>query len=190
MNKINGLSFILLVVLSGLLMVFTVSCAKKAVQSDPSMETEQAQSADGDGDTGELDEQALEEKRLEEERLAAEQEAMAARDMFENEDIFFEYDSAALLSDAQATLQEKAAWMNTNSDVTVILEGHCDERGTEAYNLALGERRADAAKTFLIDLGITPERMTTISYGEERPVDPARNEEAWARNRRTHFVIE
>jgi peptidoglycan-associated lipoprotein len=70
------------------------------------------------------------------------------------------------------------------------VEGHCDERGTEAYNMALGERRAEAAKDYIVNLGIAPNRIGTISYGEERPVDPRHNEEAWAKNRRAHFVID
>jgi peptidoglycan-associated lipoprotein len=71
----------------------------------------------------------------------------------------------------------------------VTIEGHCDERGTNEYNLALGDRRAESAKSFLIDLGIDSSRLTTISYGEERPVDPRNMEEAWAKNRRDHFVV-
>ena len=77
-----------------------------------------------------------------------------------------------------------------HQDVTVTIQGHCDERGTNEYNLALGDRRADSTKTFLVDLGISASRLTTVSYGEERPVDPRHNEEAWAKNRRAHFVID
>ena len=74
-------------------------------------------------------------------------------------------------------------------DATATIEGHCDERGTNEYNLDLGDRRAESAKAFLTDLGIDPARLTTISYGEERPVDPRHMEEAWAKNRRDHFVV-
>ena len=74
-------------------------------------------------------------------------------------------------------------------DVTVIIEGHCDERGTNEYNMALGDRRAESAKSFLVDFGIALERLATVSYGEERPFDPRHNKEAWAKNRRAHFVI-
>jgi peptidoglycan-associated lipoprotein len=74
-------------------------------------------------------------------------------------------------------------------DATVTIEGHCDERGTNAYNMALGQRRADAAKDFLVNLGVDATRLTTISYGEEQPVDYGHNEEAWAKNRRDHFVL-
>ena len=72
----------------------------------------------------------------------------------------------------------------------MTIEGHCDERGTDEYNLALGDRRANSAKSFLVDLGISPRRLTTISFGEERPLDPRHNEEAWAKNRRCEFVID
>jgi peptidoglycan-associated lipoprotein len=75
-------------------------------------------------------------------------------------------------------------------DASVIIEGHCDERGTNAYNIALGDRRAVSTKVFLLDLGIDANQLSTISYGEERPVDTAQNEEVWAQNRRAHFMIE
>jgi peptidoglycan-associated lipoprotein len=84
---------------------------------------------------------------------------------------------------------QKAEWLRENPARTVTIEGHCDDRGTNEYNLALGDRRAESAKTFLVDLGIDATRLITISYGEERPVDPRSNEEAWAKNRRDHFVV-
>ena len=84
---------------------------------------------------------------------------------------------------------QKAAWLRANTNVTVTIEGHCDERGTNEYNLALGDRRADSAKAFLVDLGIAASRLTTISYGEERPLCLQKNEECWSKNRRGHFVI-
>jgi peptidoglycan-associated lipoprotein len=91
--------------------------------------------------------------------------------------------------EAMEVLKEKAAFMRDNPGITVMIEGHCDERGTNEYNLALGDRRANSAKTYLTDLGIQGSRMTTVSYGEEQPVDSGHGEEAWARNRRGHFVI-
>ena len=83
----------------------------------------------------------------------------------------------------------KLTFLNQNSSVRSQIEGHCDERGTNEYNLALGERRANAAKQYLTTAGVSAGRLSTISYGEERPLDPGRNEAAWARNRRAHFVI-
>ena len=103
--------------------------------------------------------------------------------------IYFEFDKSTLTPMAQDTLMRHAAWLRANSDVTVTIEGHADERGTNEYNLALGDRRADSAKAFLVDLGIGASRLTTISYGEERPLCMQRDEECWAKNRRGHFVI-
>jgi peptidoglycan-associated lipoprotein len=182
-------------------MLFTVSCAKKTVETDTAaVDTEQmtqdeeARLAAERAKQEELDRQleearlkSLEEERLKEEAARAAEEA--ARNLFINEDVYFEFDSSALLSTAQDVLKRKAEWLRANPYVSIIIEGHCDERGTNEYNLALGDRRANSAKAFLVDLGIDASRMTTISYGEERPVDPRSNEEAWAKNRRAHFVI-
>ena len=112
------------------------------------------------------------------------------RSTFENEDIHFGYDSSALTTEAQDLLRKKAAFLKANPNVKVTIEGHCDERGTNEYNLALGEARAKAAKAFMADLGIPAARMATISYGEERPLVQGHTEEAYAKNRRAHFVIE
>ena len=197
MKKFLGVCLIILFVFPAVLSF--VSCAKKDIEATPSMESEEMTDEEPADDTDKADMEAkeMEEKRLEEERMAAEdarlqaeQEAMAAREMFISEDIHYDFDSAVILADAQAILQEKAAWMNDNPDAAIIVEGHCDERGTEAYNLALGERRAAAAKNYLIDLGIDSQRILTISYGEERPIDPSKTEAAWAKNRRAHFTIE
>ena len=108
---------------------------------------------------------------------------------FQNQDISFDFDKYDLRTDARTVLDRKASFLNQNSSVRVQIEGHCDERGTNEYNLALGERRANAAKQYLTTAGISAGRLSTISYGEERPLDPGHNEAAWARNRRAHFVI-
>lgn len=124
--------------------------------------------------------------------LAAEDlEAAAARramEEFVSEDIHFDFDKSFIRADAQPILEKKADWLRKNPDANITIEGHCDERGTNEYNLALGDRRAESAKAFLMNLGISGSRMTTVSYGEERPVDTASNEDAWAKNRRAHFV--
>lgn len=112
------------------------------------------------------------------------------RAAFENEDIFFAYDSSALTPQAQDILRKKATFLKANPNVKVTVEGHCDERGTNEYNLALGESRARTSKAFIVDLGIPAARIATISYGEERPLVRGSMEEAWAKNRRAHFVIE
>lgn len=105
------------------------------------------------------------------------------------EDVHFDFDSAVLSPEARATLDSHAELLETYSSMEILIEGHCDERGTVEYNLALGERRADAIRNYLTNLGISPDRMKTISYGKEFPLDPRHNEEAWRKNRRGHFEI-
>jgi peptidoglycan-associated lipoprotein len=173
-------------------MVLLTSCAKKGVVTET-----QVDQAAIDAEKARQEElarqRALEEERLRQEQLLAQQaqqEMEIERNRFINEDIYFEFDKSQLLPAAQEVLRSKADWLRANPDATAIIEGHCDERGTNEYNLALGDRRAESAKGFLVDLGIAGSRLTTISYGEERPVDPAHNEQAWAMNRRAHFVVE
>ncbi len=170
-------------------MLFSVSCAKKDVAAEP--ETT-APVETTEKDTAAAEAEAAEQARLEAERIKAEEEErarMAAKMAFTDEDVYFEFDSAALLPEAQDLLSQKAAYVLSMSDVSITIEGHCDERGTDAYNMALGERRAEAAKAFLVNLGVNPSQINTISYGEENPVDPGNNEAAWAKNRRAHFVL-
>ena len=103
--------------------------------------------------------------------------------------VFFNYDSSDLDSDAQELLQDQVAWLKQHSNVSVIVEGHCDERGTREYNLALGEKRAQSVKNYLISLGISSDRISTISYGKERPAVVGSNDGAWAQNRRSVTVV-
>jgi peptidoglycan-associated lipoprotein len=105
------------------------------------------------------------------------------------QDIYIEFDKAIITTDARETLIKNGEWLRINRDVIITIEGHCDERGTNEYNLALGDRRAETVKTFLADVGIHPSRLKTISYGEEQPADPCHSESAWAKNRRAHFLI-
>ncbi len=103
--------------------------------------------------------------------------------------VFFEYDSNELNDAGRAVLNANAAVLKKYSAWAITIEGHCDERGTAEYNLALGERRAVAARAYLLSLGIDASRLRTVSYGSEFPFDPAHQETAWSRNRRAHFVI-
>jgi peptidoglycan-associated lipoprotein len=103
--------------------------------------------------------------------------------------IYFEFDRSELRRDARATLETNAQYLRANPGARVQIEGHCDERGSVQYNLALGERRAESAREYLESLGVSPGRMSTISYGEERPVDRGQSEEAWAKNRRAEFRV-
>jgi len=170
----------LLLVIPGLLMV--TSCAKKGIKAD-------------DHDLAQTQEEiarqrALDEKQRQSEGTASTREIIAARNLFMNEDIYFDFDRSDLKTEAREILKRKAEWLRNNSGQSIIIEGHCDERGTNEYNLALGDRRAQSAKNFLRDLGIAKSRLTTISYGEERPANPRGNENAWSKNRRAHFVLE
>jgi len=103
--------------------------------------------------------------------------------------IYFNFDSADLSDQSRAALSKNAELLAKQPSVKLQIEGNCDERGSDEYNLALGERRAKAAKDYLVNLGVQPERLSTISYGEEKPVDPGHDEAAWAKNRRDEFVI-
>ncbi len=98
--------------------------------------------------------------------------------------VFFAFDKYNLKADARGTLEKQAAWLNKWPAATITVEGHCDERGTREYNLALGERRANSVKDYLVALGVNPNRIKTISYGKERPVALGSNDAAWAQNRR------
>ena len=103
--------------------------------------------------------------------------------------VFFEYDSAVLTPDGRRTLERQAEWLRLFPEHNVMIEGHCDERGTREYNLALGERRASAARDYLIAFGMDPVRVTTTSYGKERPYALGHNEESWSLNRRSVTVV-
>lgn len=104
-------------------------------------------------------------------------------------DVHFDFDKYDIRPADAEILKENAAFLKKNPAVKIQIEGHCDERGTVEYNLALGERRANSTKKYLTNLGISLDEISTISYGEERPLDPGHTEEAWAKNRRAHFVI-
>lgn len=104
-------------------------------------------------------------------------------------DLFFEYDSVVISNKAEEQLKKNAAWLGSNSQKGVVLEGHCDSRGTSEYNLSLGERRSASAKEYLVRLGVAASRLETASFGDERPFDSGNTEEAWAKNRRVHFIL-
>lgn len=129
-------------------------------------------------------------ERAEAERLAAaaRAETAAAREILE-ERIHFDYDRSAIRSDSEQRLMRKVAVMRANPEVRLRIEGHTDERGSIEYNVALGQRRAEAARAFLVNYGIASNRLETVSWGEDRPLVRASNEEAWAQNRRSEFRI-
>ncbi len=176
-------------------MIFTVSCGPKTVKSTAPEEAVEIQTIDEDAERRASEEElarerALEEQLLEEQRIVAEAAKKEAIEKFIAENIYFDYNEAYLTVDAQELLKEKWMWLRDNTGVSVIIEGHCDNRGTTEYNLSLGERRAESVRTFLIDLGIDGARLTKISYGEEKPAELDNTPYAWAKNRRVHFTIE
>jgi peptidoglycan-associated lipoprotein len=180
-------------------MVLTASCSKKKLYSDPST-SQAADDAARAAEKARLDalarQRAIDEQQLKDQAAGRaggaggfDSAKAGTRNSFVSEDIYFEYDSSALIPEARDVLKRKAEWMRANPNVSAIIEGHTDDRGTVEYNLALGERRAVSAMSFMVDLGIPESRMTTISYGKEKPATPGNNEKAWAANRRVHFDI-
>lgn len=171
---------VLFLVIPGLF--FTVSCStpglKKPVASNQPLPEQEVFS--------DIDETEISEEMI----LAEEAAQRQAKENFLNNDIYFAFDDSSLSVDAQEKLISKAQWMQNNPDVHVIAEGHCDERGTTEYNIALGDKRAKRVKTFMVEFGIDQSRIRAISYGEERPLSPDSSENSWAQNRRAHFVIE
>jgi peptidoglycan-associated lipoprotein len=188
--------FRILVILSCLVLLFAVGCAKKAVKEDTGMQEQKvtAQATADDDAAKKAAEAAARERALrEEEARRAEQERLA-REKAEKlaalfADVNFDFDKYNIKSEFRDRLAAQAAYLKDSAADTLLVEGHCDERGTAEYNLALGERRANAVMKYLIDLGIDKARIKTISYGKDRPLDPASNEEAWAKNRRAHFEL-
>ena len=110
-------------------------------------------------------------------------------EMFRTETVYFDFDSSAIKSSERSKIETVASYLKGSSSAAIKVEGHCDERGTEEYNRSLGERRALAVREELVRLGIAPDRIDTISYGEDRPADPGHNEAAWKLNRRGVFVL-
>jgi peptidoglycan-associated lipoprotein len=104
-------------------------------------------------------------------------------------DVFFDFDSATLRGDASTALDKDAKLMRDNPNLSITIEGHCDERGTVEYNQALGERRANAARDYLVNAGVPAARIQTVSYGKERPFNEGHDEAAWSQNRRAHFTL-
>ncbi len=192
-KKIN-IRFVLCCILV-LSLVAVVSCAKKPPEPSDERargrEISRTEAAEAERqrkaaeEAARIDEQELEARKRAEARQ--EQEVQKAKDEFLSEKVYFEFDDSSLTDEAREVLQRKVQWLRRNPDACVIIEGHCDERGTDEYNLALGSRRAESIKDFLVKAGIEGSRLTTISYGEERPAVKGQNEEVWAKNRRAEF---
>jgi peptidoglycan-associated lipoprotein len=165
--------------LLSVLLMFTAACQQKkppvpATTEQPAVEQPKDTSA----------EDAERRAKEEAERLA--REAKAA---MESEKIYFDYDKADLSDASQGTLTKKAGWLKENGSYKLKIEGNCDERGSTEYNMALGARRAEAAAKFISNAGVAADRLTTVSYGEEKPVATGHDEAAWSQNRRDEFVL-
>lgn len=165
--------------------VFMSGCAKEQVLKEETLEASsiaaEKAAARAEEDALAKEQEAAEKARMEKEQVLKEAASFA--------DIRFEFDKYDLKPEARETLRKHANWLLAHVEFEVIVEGHCDERGTREYNLALGERRAESARDYLVNLGVDNKRLTTISYGEELPLDPSHTESAWEKNRRCHFVV-
>ncbi len=169
--------------------VAMMGCPKKTVvKEEPTVRKEEAAKSEA--------ERAAKEKGATKEQfeksLVAERTPGIEGQVFESsllKDIHFNFDKYDIRPEDAVILKENAALLKKFPNVKVQIEGHCDERGTVEYNLALGERRANRTKDYLVSLGISTARISTISYGKEKPLDPGHNEEAWAKNRRAHTII-
>jgi peptidoglycan-associated lipoprotein len=202
----KSLSLLILILCVGLIMM---GCPKKTVvKEEPSVKKSEeaarleAERAAKEGETKEARERELARVKEEEAKKEREKElekSLVAKktpgiegEVFESsllKDIHFDFDKYDIRPGDAEILKENAALLTKYPKIKIQIEGHCDERGTVEYNLALGERRANSAKKYLISLGIAADRISTISYGKERPLDPGHNEETWAKNRRAHPVI-
>lgn len=149
-------------------------CSKKVVTQEPTVPTEQ---------------KPLPPAEPEKTAPVALEETPVQKEVLSFKDVNFDFDKFDIRSDARDILTEHARKLIANPTAKVQIEGHCDERGTVEYNLALGEKRAASVKTFLVNYGVKADQLTTISYGKERPIDTRHNEEAWAKNRRAVFVF-
>ena len=192
-----GFGLLIIIFISGL---FLLSCSKKEIKSEgivakPPTAEDEAEKAkkrvrikEQEPSEQALREQALRDKALKEEEARRLKEA-SDRAHFESEDIYFEFDQYILSDTAKQNLNKKAQWLKNYPAAKAMIEGHCDERGSSEYNLALGQRRADAAMQYLVSLGISADRISTVSFGKEKPADTGNNEAAWSKNRRAHFVL-
>lgn len=183
------MNLMMAVLVAGL--VTMVSCSKPKVAAPGDVNQEQQTGETDAQRDARLEAERIKAQQLEDQRLEDQRQARIAEanSRFLNQNILFDYDSAELDGQAKILLREKAAWLQANPSETVMIEGHCDERGTTVYNLALGERRANAARNYLVDLGVSARRLGTVSYGEEKPLDPAPTEAAYRINRRAQFMI-
>jgi peptidoglycan-associated lipoprotein len=166
-------------------LLLSAGCAKKPL-ADTMPAVDQPDAAAQTDSIGTIQDAALEDA------AASEQQAMTDETtlVVALETIHFAFDQHTLTTESREILSQNAVLLQTNPKLNIDIEGHCDERGSDEYNLALGARRAQAARDYMVSLGVAPERVATISYGEEMPLDPSTGEEAWAKNRRAAFKLQ
>ena len=180
-------SFIATILILGIALIMTGCPKKTVVKEEPSVKKEEAARA-------EAERKAQESKAKEEfeKSMVAKKTPGIEGEVFESsllKDIYFDFDKYDIRPADAAILKGNADLLKKYHKIKIQIEGHCDERGTVEYNLALGERRANSTRNYLVSIGVSPERISIISYGKERPFDPAHSEEAWAKNRRAHTII-
>jgi len=180
------------------LIFFAIGCAKKYVWTPedfvkPKEEVLKAEEVKKEVKVEEIKEVPKEAEVIEEKILPIEtgeaSTAITGKPLFELTDALFDFDRYNIRPDAMEVLESTASWLKEKRDINILIEGHCDERGTYEYNLALGEKRANASKEYLISKGIAPARIKTISYGEEKPTCTEQDEDCYQKNRRAHFVV-
>jgi len=199
MGKRLACNFIVFTLMLSLILSFSLflsACAKKVLKEGEGIEKkEEAAKAEEDNKAAreaQLREEELKKQREREEAASREEAAKREaelREEFERTDIHFDFDKFSLTKEAREILAKKVSWLQNNTNVKIQIEGHCDERGNNEYNMALGERRANSAMEYLLTAGVEASMISTISYGEEKPLDPGHNEDVWAKNRRAHFRI-
>ncbi len=171
-----------------LLIVVAFGCAKKQIKTT---EEPAAKDKSATEETVGTKKEVVEDKLYtakKEGDIASETDKITAEEAI-SRDVLFDYDQYEIRTDARPILDSVAAWMNNHRSASITVEGHCDERGTNEYNLALGEKRAKAAREYLSLLGVSSGRISLMTYGEERPLCTQSNEECWQKNRRAHFVL-
>ena len=185
--------FALVVVLSVLFFVGACSQKRSRVETSgvtaPSGAQKSAAEEEEARRRAEAERQAAQSKAAGSARTPGTQKAMSEVEAFESEPIYFDFDRSEIKPDYRPVLEKKAAFLKARPEYTVRIEGHCDERGTAEYNVALGEKRALSVKDYLVALGVPARRISTISYGEERPAVRGQDEAAWAKNRRAEFRL-
>jgi len=203
--KRNSVCIGIMTVIFCISMMLMTGCAKKAVSKDEGLVAgeKKAAAAQSEADIKKKEAEAAAKEEAAR-KLAAEQQkedvkelalkrdaaaaATAEKEQTAFEDIYFVFDKSTIEPEAREILKRLASLLGSNKNYSLVVEGHCDERGTVEYNLALGQRRADAAMKYLVDLGLDKESIKTITYGKERPLETGHDEEAWTKNRRAHFM--